>query len=359
MEKQTSSKKSTIIKVVIVLIIAIFTVGTIFINNDVSEIWSVLKNVDMKYVLFALGLLGLYIILNPVSLHILSMKSKQKIKFGDNFMVGSIEFFFNGITPFAVGGQPFQVLSYKQLGVPVSKSTGLIMLNYVVYQMSLCILCLLSLVYYKDFADIPGINIMLTIGFVINFLVLAIFILLGTSKFARNIMVKIVNGILSFKIFRKFEKSKDAFKKYCDDAQFVFKEIFSQIWYFIICIIIKVITLGIYFVIPLCLLKSLGVEIGIESWFYVICMTTFSIAMTCFIPTPGAAGGIEFAFITIFAAIPGVTSLISTSGVLLWRFITYYCLMLISFIIYLILGIVAKRRNLIVEEEQNIENFEG
>lgn len=361
MENQTSSRKSTIIKVIIVLIIAIFTVTTIFQMDDVGNILDTLKNVNVGFLCVALGLLAVYIVLNPLTLHILSKKSDQKIKFRDNFMVGSIEFFFNGITPFAVGGQPFQVLSYKNLGVPVSKSTGLIMLNYVVYQMSICILCFLSLFYYDEFADIQGVNVMLIAGFSINFIVLAVFMLLGLSKNARNVMIKIVELIFSIKFLRsKAEKTKVSFTKYCDDAQFVFKEIFNSIGYFISCLIIKIITLGIYFVIPLAILRALGVDVGISNWFFVICMTTFSVAMTCFIPTPGAAGGIEFAFMTIFAIIPGVSA-VAASGVLLWRFITYYCLMIFSFITYLVLGVVAKRRNannVVEEEPSNNEQIE-
>ncbi len=359
MENQTSSRRSTIIKVIILLVIAAFTLITVFSMNDVDEIFDALKNIDITYIFVALGLLALYIILNPISLHILSKRSSQKIKYRDNFMVSSIEFFFNGITPFAVGGQPFQVVSYKNLGVPVSRSTGLIMLNYVVYQMSLCIMCLLSLLYSKDLEVVSGLNAMLIAGFSINFLVLAVFMLLGLSKTARNVMVGLVNKLFSLSFLKKFEKNKEGFQKYCDDAQFVFKEIFSSIGYFIACILIKVITLGVYFVIPLAILKGLGVDIGIESAFYVICMTTFSIAMTCFIPTPGASGGIEFAFGVIFATIPGVAS-VAISGMLLWRFITYYCMMAFSFIVYLILGFVVKRRNknneiIEVDEEDNEE----
>ncbi len=352
-EQKTSSTKSTIIKVVIVLAIAAITLFTILSTNDINEIMDAIKNADYRFILVALGLFVLYVVINPISLHILSRKSGLNSKFRDNFMVSSVEFFFNGITPFAVGGQPFQVFSYKQLGVPVSKSTGLIMLNYVVYQMSICIMCLLSLVYYKDMAAIPGISVMLIVGFAINFLVLAIFILLGTSKTARNVMVGIVNKLFSISFLKKFEKNKESFQKYCDDAQFVFKEIFKQIGSFILCIISKLIALSIYFVIPLAILKALGVDIGIESAFYVICMTTFSIAMTCFIPTPGASGGIEFAFKTIFATIAGVTGAVAISGMLLWRFITYYCLMLFSFCVYLILGFVARRRN---KKNNNLNN---
>ncbi len=351
--KKKASGKNIIAKVALLAVILIFTLLMIFQMEDIGDIAVTLKTVKIEFIFAALGLLAAYVILNGVVLNILSKKMKNKIKFVDNFMITSVEYFFSGITPFAVGGQPIQVLLFKKLGVNVSDSTGLILLNYVVYQTSICILCLLSLVYYKDFSSMPGINVMLVVGFAINFLVLGVFVLLGTSKTARNIMVKLVDKILSLKFLKgKFDKNKEGFRKYCDDAQFVFKEVIKNKMSFISSIVVKVISIGLYFMIPLFILKSLGVNIGMESWFYIICMTTFSVAMTCFIPTPGASGGIEFAFITIFASIAGVTSVISASGVLLWRFITYYCLMLFSFIVYLILGYVANKRTKQIEAEE-------
>ncbi len=343
--KYPTSHKKTLAKVLILLAIAIFTLVILFQMEDIGDIWSVLQQTNFTFIGVALLLLLLYILLYPVTLHILAKVSREKTRFKDNFMISSIEYFFNGITPFATGGQPFQVIAYNKIGVPPSRSTGLILLNYVVYQMSICILCLLSLFYYNHLSSIPSINVMLIVGFLINFIVLAVFIMLGVSKTVRNLMTKLVDKILSLKVFRgKFEKSKVSFRQYCADAQFVFKEILKKSWAFLSCVVLKVLSLCIYFAIPLFILKALGVTIGIDSWFFIVCMTTFSVAMTCFIPTPGSSGGIEFAFVAIFATIPGVTSIVSASGVLLWRFITYYCLMLFSFTTYLVFEAKVKKR---------------
>ena len=87
-------------------------------------------------------------------------------------------------------------------------------------------------------------------------------------------------------------------------------------------------------------------------------MTTFSIAMTCYIPTPGATGGIEFAFRQLFVTvIPAISGSIATSGLLLWRFITYYFLMLVSFIVYLIFEEVVARRH--KREQREVEALEN
>ena len=83
--------------------------------------------------------------------------------------------------------------------------------------------------------------------------------------------------------------------------------------------------------------------------------------MTCYIPTPGATGGIEFAFRELFVSIiPAISGSIATSGLLLWRFITYYFLMLVSFIFYLVFEEVTSRRHRKEQKEaETIENQEN
>lgn len=79
--------------------------------------------------------------------------------------------------------------------------------------------------------------------------------------------------------------------------------------------------------------------------------------MTCFVPTPGASGGIEFAFKSLFINLAGVTSSVAVSGMLLWRLLTYYILMIISLICYFILEFVSvKKRRTSVADSNIMEN---
>ena len=60
------------------------------------------------------------------------------------------------------------------------------------------------------------------------------------------------------------------------------------------------------------------------------------------VPTPGGTGGIEIAFTMIFTTFAGVTSSIASAGMVIWRGITYYLLMLISAISYILFEIKVK-----------------
>ena len=70
--------------------------------------------------------------------------------------------------------------------------------------------------------------------------------------------------------------------------------------------------------------------------------------MVVFLPTPGSSGGIEFAFRSVFASIVAshtLTSIdaIATGGMIIWRVLSYYLVMLISLFFYVILEIVTNR----------------
>ena len=106
--------------------------------------------------------------------------------------------------------------------------------------------------------------------------------------------------------------------------------------------------------IPFFILHALGIEVELNQLPLITAMTTFSVAMTCFIPTPGATGGIEFAFTTIFTAslFGNLSNDIGVTGMILWRALTYYLLMIISALAYIIFEIRVKKYK---KKQQTIE----
>ncbi|MDE5546412.1 MAG: flippase-like domain-containing protein, partial [Anaeroplasmataceae bacterium] len=285
------------------------------------------------------------------------------IKYRDSLMIGSIEYFFNGITPFASGGQPFQIYSYRKIGVSLHRASGIILMNFVICQIAVILLCIGSLFFFNELTHgVTYLKVMVIVGLVMNFLIFALFSSVGLSKTIRRILSKLVGWFLNLKIFKgKLSRYVSAFDEYCAGAQATFKALLSQKLKFFTCILFKLLGLLCYYSIPFFILLSLGIEVAPSNLALVIAMTTFSIAMTCYIPTPGATGGIEFAFRQLFVTvIPTISGSIATSGLLLWRFITYYFLMLVSFIVYLIFEQVVARRNKKEQKEAEVlENQEN
>ncbi len=327
--------KKKIFKVVFFLAITITMVLILLLNNDMDDIGNVLKSLKPFWLIMALFILIVYLLINPLSL-IVIIGDDKSIKKSDSFLIGSIEYFYNGITPSNTGAQPMQVVEYRRVGVSSSKSTGALLINSTVNQIAIVILCLFSMVYYKELAkNVVSIKVLIFIGFAMNILVLFMYVAMGHSKHIKNGLIKAVHWIVNRKVFKgKLAHISDKFNAYCEEAQQAFDNSLKNKWRFILAIVFKLIALLVFYSLPFFILRALDIDLGPNTFGLVIGMTTFSIAMTCFIPTPGASGGIEFAFQSLFINLSGVTKAVAVSGMLLWRLLTYYLLMLISLCIY-------------------------
>lgn len=340
-EKNKYSFKSILNKIILGLAITILILLLIiFLTTDINAIKAAFANIHIGYLFAAIGLTVLYFLLSPITTCILTKAKKCDISMVDTFLIGNTEHFFNGITPFATGGQPFQVYSYSRLGIKASSSTGILMMNFIIHMAVTNLFALLSIAIYPQLITAVGSLLpMIIIGFTMNFLSFGIIILLACSKKTANFLVYLLNLLGKIKFLSKFIKpAVPAFQKYCEDTQSAFKELWKHKKAALLCFFIRAITMFVYYAITFYILRSFNIDCSYTDLFFVICGTSFAITTCVFIPTPGGSGGIEFAFTSIFVFIAsGITKDLGASGMLLWRILTYYGLMLISFIDYLIL----------------------
>lgn len=356
MEKKNSLWKKLIFPLICLIVVLIF----VFSMNDIDEIFITLKNVDYIDILFAILLLLLYFALWPLSLYTFTKLGKIKIKFKDVFLIGSTEHFFNGVTPFASGGQPLQAYSFKKKNVGYSESTGILLINYIIYQAVITILFLVAFIINVDYLkeNVSNVFGLMIVGLIINIVVLLVFIGLGCSKSIRNLFLKIIHLLARIKFLKKpIEKRLPRIEDYFNNYQAAFKYMAKNKLALLISTVIKIVTMLVYYAIPFYVLRAVGVAVGYNDLFFIISMTCFSICMTCWIPTPGASGGIELAFKTLFASIVGVTSTVAVSGMLVWRFITYYLLMILSFIAFIIFEALVKKTkndNVSIDDTQEV-----
>lgn len=356
-EKNKYSFKSIINKIILGLAVTILILLLIiFLTTDINAIKTAFSNINIGYLFAGIGLTLLYFILSPITTCILTKVKKCNIGMLDTFLIGNTEHFFNGITPFATGGQPFQVYSYSRLGVKASASTGILMMNFIIHMAVTNLFAILSIAIYPQLIKAVG-NLlpMIIIGFTMNFLTFGFIILLACSKRVANFLVYLLKLLGKIKFLSKFiTPAIPAFQKYCEDTRSAFKELWKHKGATLLCFFVRAITMFVYYAITFYILRSFNIGISYKDLFFVICGTSFAITTCVFIPTPGGSGGIEFAFTSIFVFIAsGITKDLGASGMLLWRILTYYGLMLVSFIDYLVL----EKRTLKFQKYTTINNI--
>ena len=358
--------------ILVILVILIVSLG------DIKTIWTTITTQAKARWMFAtLGLVLLYCFFNQLSIVFLTRRKYKNIKRTTLFYIAGSEFFFNAITPFSSGGQPFQAYALKQKGVKFSDSTSILLLNFLAYQIVMNLISVVAVVWYygRLVQDVPNLSWLVFIGFSINLLVMVFLVLLGTTKFMGKGVIKLTELLGRVRFLKRFlGNKKEAVTVYVTEMQGAFKEMgkSKRIWCF--AAISKAIALAIYYCIPFFSFLAIGINLGIDNFIYVAAMTSFALTIAVWIPTPGSSGGAEMAFTTLFIGLSAlrtapinpegsidVAKNLSVSGMLIWRSFTYYLLMVYGLIMFVLFDRTTRKDPMsqIAEESEATEAVEG
>ncbi len=336
------NRKSLIRNIIFLVALLILVLIMIFQFGDIKSIGKTLSNCNYNYILIGVAFLIGYIFLFNLSMTLFVKRKHKWFSNVDSMLIAGSEFFFNGVTPFSTGGQPFQVYSFRRKGIRISDSTSILLYNFLCYQIALNIVLILSItIYFKQLLDeVPNQLWLIILGFLINFITMIVIIILGRSKKAAKLMMKFLRFLCRFKIFKRMLAKK--IKKIghsIENMQSVFKEASSHRKTTFCSVLIKVLAFGLYYSIPFIIYQALGVNLGPNDFFFMLAMSAFACAVAVWVPTPGATGGIEVAFNVLFSQISvieasGNPATLATSAMILWRFITYYLMMIFGFVSY-------------------------
>ena len=185
---------------IIILILISVLIMYLIMKDDFKDIMSALTNIDIKFLFVALILMGLYVFFQSLSLHLYLKSIKKDYKLKDTFILMCSAQFFNAITPFSSGGQPFQMYLLKKQGIKVTDSGNALLQNFFTYQLALIIMGTFAVVTNSFLHIIPSTSLLkniVLIGYIVNIIVLILLFSLGRAK---NLNTKVFKGkILSIK----------------------------------------------------------------------------------------------------------------------------------------------------------------
>lgn len=330
------NKKQIVSKIILIASLLIVVIAVVFSIGDFEDIWKALCKANYLYLLVAFGLILVYSFLEPLCLHLSVRLKNKKIHFVDSMLIALSGFFFNAITPFSSGGQPFQIYAYHKSDVDAGESTAASLINFIIYQFVITLICAVSLIFYfnKIAPKVTNATILIIIGFAVNAFNFAFMLALGMFKPFQNLIVRFLSWLKKFRLFKKI--NVDSVKIYAHNVQEAFCDIVKKPTRLISITLIKVVAWLIFYSIPFFALQAVGAKMTFDDIFFTIAVASFTAVIVSYIPTPGGVGGAEFAFSVLFIIFVGNSKSLALSAMLLWRFITYYLPTAISFISYLI-----------------------
>lgn len=354
---------------VLYTVIALLLFFTVLSMNDLSAIGEQLKTVDFRYILLGLLMILLYLAFYPLSLCILTKARGCDIKMSTTYTIAMTEHFFNGITPLATGGQPFQAHAYSKSKVKISESTGLLLTNLIIYMIVTTGYSFLGLFVFDTLvsaADSWWIPIII-VGYVLNFLVLVVMVLLGASTKLRAGLVRFIYFLCKFKLFRWLRPKAESLKNYFEQVQEAFYDLTKKKKAFTLALITKIISFAFLYSSSFFILLAMDIPVTASHLFLTLAGTSFAITAVGFLPTPGASGGVEGSagqvFKSIIIFITGESILLEASAIangvmLIWRLLSYYTVMLISLMFYIILEVYYAKKAKKAKAEQKITTDE-
>lgn len=242
--------------------------------------------------------------------------------------------FFHAITPFASGGQPYEIYSLKRDKLRFSEATNVSIQNFIVYQIALVILGITAIIcnyYLAIFPDSSFLKYLVTIGFICNFLVIVgLFILTFAKKINKFLLRSIIFILSKLRIVKDKEKTIDKFQKYLNDFHQGATILMKDKKTFMFMILCNFVALFCLYLIPMVLLFGTGDYTSMNG-FESIITSAYVMLIGSFVPIPGGTGGLEYGFIVFYSTF--IKGSVLNAIMLMWRFITYYFGMILGAIV--------------------------
>lgn len=316
--------KNIKLKSMIIFVITIFILY-ILLKDNFSIILSEITDINILFFAVACLLFIVYFLVDSTALFILTRMYNKNIKFSDIVKMGIETKFFNGITPLASGGQPWQVYRLGKYSINYVDGTSIVSQNFLLFQIAMLIITSISLVifhFFDVFSSDSLLYIVTIIGFLINLSVLGFLLVIGfTKRINYNVISFFVKIFAKLRLIKDYETTLNNWKKRCKAYRN------NTIWLFrnkkvlVFGVILYLISTSIYYFIPFFVFLSFGINDIRITTIYITSALIFIAG--CCVPIPGASGGMEYAYIEYFSPFLSNQAILY-STLIIWRFITFY-----------------------------------
>lgn len=332
------STKKTIRNFAVFVVLILLTLWVILKDQSITEIIDVFSNVKMQFVFIGILCMVVFLALEGINMRRTLKELGEKTSLKQCIKYSLIGFFFSSITPAASGGQPMQIYYMHKDNISVANSTLALLINLTSMQITTISLAIFSLIINYKFMN-RVLIILFCIGIFLNGSALVLLLISILSRRISKALIEFAVKILKFfkvkNLYRKKKKFLKELRLYQDSAKYVKNNRKLMLKIFITTII----QFSIYYSIAYWTYRALGFsQINI---FELTTMQSVLFATVSGIPSPGAVGVSEGAFIEIFRNVYP-TNMIK-SATLIHRGINFYLFVLISGIVVIVNDIKSRR----------------
>ena len=307
-------------------------------NQNLNELFSIIKNVNIYYILLAVISMLLFFIIESINVRFTLKNLGEVISLPKVLKNTLICFFFNGITPAATGGEPMEIYYLSKDKVKSSNAILALLIQSCGFLIVSILFGIISaIINYKVFTHYLIWIFILAVS--MSTIVLTIMLICIFSPKLMDKVIDIIIIIIRFITINRIKLSKAKFNKtietYKDSSTFIK----SNVKVFLRNILRNSIQAIFFYLIPYFVYKSLGLSgysvlkfIGLEAILY---------SATSSIPLPGAIGISETVYLLLFKNV--LVGNYLNSAMILSRGISFYLYVMVGLITLIINSIYLKK----------------
>ena len=289
--------------------------------TDFDQAVKSLENAKMGYLFICLGIsVGIWFF-EALTVKIISNMQEEKLSLFYLFKITVLGTFFSAITPFAVGGQPVQIIYMQRKGIKAAKASAIIISRFITYQIVITVIGVIAMFFAYPFMKdkVSNLAVLSVFGFLINSAVLFFLFLFSLNKTITSKLILFFLKILhKIKIVKNMEKAQEKTINELERFHATLKEAIKKPYKYFLAFVFTFIQMFLVMSLPYFVALSLGLN---NNFFEMIAAQSVLYLIIAMIPTPGASGASEGGYTLFFSPFFGTNV---GAGLLLWRLFSYY-----------------------------------
>ena len=243
--------------------------------------------------------------------------------FKSAFKVAMVGQYFNAISPFAIAGQPMQLVAMSRQGVSTGIALSVLVRKYLIYQVTLTVYSLAVILFRFQFFDsqIHGFMPLALVGFGAQAGIVLLLLLFSTN---RKLTTKLIDGVFwllsKLHIVKKPEETSEKVKTQLEFYLDNNKQMNHNLRMSLTLYGLTFLQMTVLFSVPFFIYKAF--HNGGFPIFDMVSAQAFVTMIASYTPLPGASGTSEGSFLVLFDLF--FHGQVTKQAMLLWRFITYY-----------------------------------
>lgn len=361
----TKNSKKKVIANIILLLVNLSIVAYIVISYLYSGEAIKLKDlsgikINYFYLIACFALLLSVLLLDSFRYYRLIYSFSKVKSYRVSYLVSAYGKYYDYITPFGSGGQPFQMYFLHKSNLDGDTSMTVPIARFLFNHMSLLLFFLFSLVYgvFSNTITWGIVFIISLLAFVGNLFFIAMIYFISLKK---NLCYKIclffLNILYKIHLIKNYENTCEKLSNVLDKYQYNLKKINSNKKEFIVQILAGLVTIILNYTFVYFIYLSFASNFANSvSFLNIVTSMVICEMISSVMPLPGGSGAAEFSFISLFTAWFAFSNgkNIVVWAMLIWRIFTYYFYIFQGLIITIkdtIRGGIKKDKKFIKEKE--------